>query len=760
MIKQRVSTNHASYLTNQPVFRRKTIVTKIVAGSMIFWITSCNFSFMQNEKWFPFKPNNDAAESVTDMSAWLDKPAGKHGFVKYDSSDYYFEDGTSAKFWGVNICSQRPYSDKDSVDKWSRYLSRHGINAVRFHKYTSHGLSQESSTRMDPDKIDKMDYFQFRLRESGIYYGWSPIYGHKVKPGDSLKLLAYSEIASADLGSHLSYSTIGLVNFADDIQDLHIELFKNLLNHKNPYTGLKYAEDPALCFIEIQNEDDIFFGTTDQILKKCPSYKKLLTKKFTQWLREKYGSQAKLFNAWGNEAFEWGREIYQTDWDLDKSNICPVCSHGIYSYEYEKALQNNEALPLFLSDMAYFLYQEQNRYYSRLLTAIRETGYKGPVISSCWQAGSGISHFYNLHSDFLTGPIDRHNYFGGGTGHKLVPGAFRNEAMVSNPGSGLLNTGKQSVKDRPFQFSEWLSLMPNEWIAEGPPLVAIYGMGLQGWDASYAFASDFTGFTSTLHTPGVYNINTPSQIGLYPALSAIIYRNEIEQGKFVCKRHVSIKELKEGVLGFETNVSQDWDQKSFSGGCPNEFLAAGQIAIEFSDSLQETVIPDITEYVDTLNKTIQSVTGQLFWDYSENGYFTANTQYSKVITGFCKNKVHDFDNVKMSTSNDFVVAILTSLDKEKDLNTTNRALLSLVARTRNSNMQFNDEMTEITNPGTSPVLIEPVNMQIRFDKRRIKEVYFLDHSGCRTRDHQFINSKNFFFNGSKHKTMYCELILE
>ena len=29
-----------------------------------------------------------------------EKPAGKHGFVKVKGDDFYFEDGTLARFWG------------------------------------------------------------------------------------------------------------------------------------------------------------------------------------------------------------------------------------------------------------------------------------------------------------------------------------------------------------------------------------------------------------------------------------------------------------------------------------------------------------------------------------------------------------------------------------------------------------------------------------------------------------------------------------
>ena len=61
-----------------------------------------------------------------------------------------------------------------------------------------------------------------------------------------------------------------------------IEMVVNLLKHKNPYTGLTYAEEPALCFIELQNEDDIFFYTSEKAFNACPTYKKQFLERFAR----------------------------------------------------------------------------------------------------------------------------------------------------------------------------------------------------------------------------------------------------------------------------------------------------------------------------------------------------------------------------------------------------------------------------------------------------------------------------------------------
>ena len=122
-----------------------------------------------------------------------------------------------------------------------------------------------------------MDYFCHQLAKNGVYYGWSHTYHFRPKPGNRARLLAYDEIKNHDGGD-----TYALINYAEDCQDLMIETVVNLLKHKNPYTGKTYAEDPALAYIELQNEDDIFFYTTAGVYEKYPTYKKNLMRALRQ----------------------------------------------------------------------------------------------------------------------------------------------------------------------------------------------------------------------------------------------------------------------------------------------------------------------------------------------------------------------------------------------------------------------------------------------------------------------------------------------
>ena len=47
--------------------------------------------------------------------------------------------------------------------------------------------------------------------------------------------------------------------FNEDIYETGKQFAKELLSHRNKYTGLTYAEEPALAMAELTNEDNLFY---------------------------------------------------------------------------------------------------------------------------------------------------------------------------------------------------------------------------------------------------------------------------------------------------------------------------------------------------------------------------------------------------------------------------------------------------------------------------------------------------------------------
>ncbi len=113
--------------------------------------------------------------------------------------------------------------------------------------------------------------------------------------------------------------------------------------------------------------------------------------------------------------------------------------------------------------------------------------------------------------------------------------------MLTHPGSGYFGSGLQQVIDRPFGLSEWIHVYPNVYSAEGPAIVATYGMGLQGWDASYEFQSQANRRSFRRHRRrlpwGVWEADTPTSARpKFPRHGPDDYRGDVKEGNVISVR--------------------------------------------------------------------------------------------------------------------------------------------------------------------------------------------------------------------------------
>jgi hypothetical protein len=693
--------------------------------------------------WFAFAPSEAATPSVIGMEDWLDKPAGKRGGVRMVGDRFQFQDGTPVKFWGVNLsygggCAP----DKAAAEFTAARYAKYGVNGVRLHKFSypknKMGIAEiDDSTRMTSDGLDRLDYFAAQLKQRGIYFGWSHTFGFHVCPGNRSRLVAYDEIEK-----NLKGNTYAFINFAEDVQDLMIEMVVNLLKHRNPHTGLTYAEEPALSFIELQNEDDIFFYTSQSAFNACPTYRKLFIERFCDWLKVRYGSQEALKTAWG--------DALKADESLASRNIVPQTNPWFFGDDHLPGQKGGARQRLL--DTAAWLHEVQNKFYTRFVKAIRDAGYQGPVCGSPWQAPSMVPHYYNLRSDYLAGYIDRHNYFGGGL----------TDSMLAKPGSGYFSSGLQQVADRPFGQSEWIHVYPSLYSAEGPAIMAVYGMGLQGWDASYQFQSQSAKrmFSDRVGWPpwGVWEADVPTQLGQYPALARMIHRGDVKESEVISTRRVSLEELASGTFGFSDKVVQQGDIKSFGGSVPVEALAAGRVVVALSDKPQPSTFPDMDKY--RSGSAITSATRQLVWDTAGRGFFTVDSPGTKAVVGFAEGKTLALGDVKITVACPYASVFLTALDKGATLANAKSALLCAVARNCNTDFKYFTIDSGTIDNGKGPILLEPVKATIRIAGRSVKAVNVLDHDGRRTDKTLPVKDGQFTIDGAKDKALYYEVVME
>ncbi len=690
--------------------------------------------------WFPFSPTNDPGPSVIGMEGWLDKPAGSHGGVRMVGDHSEFEDKTRIKFWGVNLsygggCAP----EKKLAEFTAARFARYGVNGVRLHKFTypenQMGIGERNdATKMTAAGLDRLDYFSAQLKSNGVYFGWSHTFGFHACPGNRSRLVAYDEIER-----NLKGNTYGFINFSEDVQDLMIEMVVNLLRHRNPYTGVTYADEPALSFIELQNEDDIFFYTSEKAFTACPTYRKLFTGRFCEWLAAKYGSEERLKQAWSG-ALKSGE-------DLAARNIEPQTNPWFFGQD-NLPKQSGGARQRLL-DSAAWLHEIQNKFYGRFTKAIRDAGYKGPLCGSPWQAPAMLPHYYNLQSDAAVGYIDRHNYFGGGL----------SDSMLAHPGSGYFSSGLQQVGNRPFGLSEWIHVYPSLYSAEGPAIVAAYGLGLQGWDASYEFQAQALErvFSDRVGWPpwGVWEADVPTQFGQYPVLARMLYRGDVREGDIISTRRVSPQELASGRFGFSDTVQQEGDIKSFGGSVPAEALAAGRVGVEFVERPQPSSFADLTKY--RAGTAIVSDTGQLSWDTSGQGYFTVNTPGTKGVVGFAEGKELRLGEVSIRLACPYASMFLTALDRKATLADSSSALLCAVARNCNSGFKYFSIDSHPLDNGHAPILLEPVKATVGISGRAVSAVNVLDQNGRRTGQTLPVTRGGFIIDGARDRTLYYEV---
>jgi hypothetical protein len=652
--------------------------------------------------------------------------------------------------WGLNVCYSSCAPDEPLADRRARFYAKYGINTVRLHKYADGagwaGIQSEGSfLEFDPAALDRMDYFVAQLKQRGIYVLLSSTFGVKLGPDDRRYVPYMDEFGS---GRPRVSTGHGSVYLSRELQDMQIRQVVQLLEHRNPYTGLTYAEDPAVAVVELFNEDSaLFFGTLSQ-LQKVPTLRRRASEQFSNWLQARYATREALIDAWGQAALNSFANEGLTGESWDQRSIVPAGNPWFYDPDQLSGSQAVKRQRLL--DTMLFLYEIQNDFYARYVEAIRDTGYDGEILASNWQAGRALSHYYNLHSDSLVGMIDRHNYFGGGRDAKID-----NVSMLRVPGSGLLSAGMQQVAGRPFMLSEWIHVSPNEWGVEGPAIMGAYGMGLQGWDVSYMFQNRDTGGFAAQIAQDRWEVTAPHVLGIFPAVARQVLRGDVAEAEMTAPRFVHVPSLHAGQLGFEDRVVQQHDVKTFdSDRVPAETLAVARTVVEFADRHRPTPQFDIDPFRQA--EALVSATGQLRWRPGQtrlDGAITIDTPATKAVVGFAANQSFELGEVTITPANRFGAIYVTVQERDGTIADSTKLLIVAIARARNTGMKVYRDV-RLLDRGTSPVVMEPVKARMSFTRPGTPTVHVLDHDGCRTGTTLEVRNGVFEIDGARDKTCY------
>lgn len=367
--------------------------------------------------------------SVLDLSFLNDGPAGNHGRVvatKNGHLEFAQSPGTPVRFYGANVCMMANFQEKEQADKLADQLVRMGYNTVRIHHYDRElGLGPgTSSTELKPDSLDRLDYFVHALKQRGIYISFD-LYDLRRPKEDEIVGWKDSQQVLNDYIK--DYKMLAAVNPA--AEENYRTFTRNLLTHRNPYTGLAWKDDPALLSICIWNEANIYAFWEKQ--------KPLYLEAFEKWLRERGDSIADVKSGARHPQFE--RFLYDMQ---------------LRMFQRGRSFMDELGIQTLVSDL--------NMHPHIALNLIRD---RMDLVEN---------HIYWDHPRYFT---DNHQ----------PPLGFSNRSVLFEAASAPASIMPTRIFNKPFALTEYHFSGPNHYRAEAGPVVGAYA-ALQGWNIIHRFA--------------------------------------------------------------------------------------------------------------------------------------------------------------------------------------------------------------------------------------------------------------------------------
>jgi hypothetical protein len=684
-------------------------------------------------------PWDDDTDSITNVSGLLHKPAGRFGFLQVRDGHYAWANGERQRFWGVDISADACFPPKEVAPAIARRLAKFGVNVVRPTIDTTFGwptlvdMNSPDKTGLDTAVLDRFDFFVNELKKNGIYVHLD------------LQWTRHWFAEDGFLGTEVrgkpgiyTFSNAPMY-FNERFWKVGTEWARNLLLHENPYTGLRYVDEPAVAAVQIVNESGIWSigpGTPQPYVDE-------LQRVWNKWLGDRYGSRQRLLAAWGAAS-------PADDEDPARGTVSILTTDP----------------PARDADRRRFLYEIERDYYARFYRLLRDLGVKCPI--TCTNGPTNLAQTYAC---TVGDAIEFNAYWD--HPHREWRWFYNRPMLRALDGANLIRAAASaSVAGKPFTYTEFNFCGANEYRCEGPMLMAAYG-ALQDWDGiiwyTYAHPDEFWTLPSSTATS--FDVHqAPQIIGQFPAAARAFLTGAIAPAKTGVDVVLSEDEafLERGwtwsgwcqvssgspptLLPFLTRMRNRFEKdKLYRGGAAYALdsgrggpaLAqerAGTIVLPFaasSDSaaalanLLRARAPDVATGLHSA-RHLASDTGQLDWD-GQAGRLTVVAPQVRAVVGFGGGRRYDLGDVTLIPQSEFSAVSLVTVDGRPVAEST-RLLLTAVARAGNSGETWmegasGDEF-RIEDQGAAPVLVEPVaaTVLLPFSEAR---VYALEGRGAR-----------------------------
>ncbi|TVR50438.1 MAG: hypothetical protein EA425_09940 [Puniceicoccaceae bacterium] len=670
--------------------------------------------------WFAWDPPADRfAESPLDLRRLNEPHAGIHGHVTRDGDRYLLGDGTPVRFWmtqASGLQEMRPAM----VDHHTRRLAKYGVNLARLMLLDLFATWRRGDEEAFARDLDRIHYTVASFKNEGIYTFLGHLFWDtsvRAFHDDDLPGLRSGEAATTALF------------FNEPLREKYLEWIEALVSPVNPYTGLSLAEDPAVAFIEVQNESNTLFWTLNPA--NLPAHSAdLIRHSFGRFAAERYGSLEAAFAHWGDTVEgddpANGRAGFLGIWHLTT-----------------QATGNDRRV----ADQAEFLTRTQYDFYEYMIGRFHDLGIRSLISGSNWKTADpsnlGILEYYSyLPSDLVAkneyfSPVQIENprFFAVEEGDTFVSLS----AMRAPEIAGVLMTAQPAGHTYGIIENNWDN--PSIYRAEFPFLVATYG-AMAGVDIWNFFSYDNQLWSAP---KGVWNTNTTDVLGQYPAYALMFRRGDVATGPPAVVEHVNLDRLyRRDAIALPEIQYKDAVWQATLGGDPTvDFRSqlspraffTGPVRLHFTDGEPSLETADLNRLIDEEARVIRNTNGQLEWHYGA-GHVRVETPTSQGAAGFLAEAGRlEFSNLSLYSENSYGSLVAVALD-DRPLAESARILIQAATRDQphgySTEPVGDDGAVRITTVGGYPLMVEKVRAEVVLKGRANARVTALDANGYPT----------------------------
>ena len=250
-------------------------------------------------------PWDDDAQTPTSLADLNPAPLNEAHRIKIKDGHFVDQTGRRVRFLGTNIGSSANFTKPEEAGTVAARLHKYGFNIVRLHHMDAawsnpsifgadHDAGQGPNQKVDPDSLALLDNMVGEFKKQGIYVDLNLHVSRTLSPGDGFP----DTDKLPELGKVLAY-------FEPQFIAQQKEYARQILDHVNAKTGKKWADDPTVALVELNNEDSLVGNAWNGTLQGLPTYyRDTLKNGWNTFLGARYANDAALRRAWEGQPID------------------------------------------------------------------------------------------------------------------------------------------------------------------------------------------------------------------------------------------------------------------------------------------------------------------------------------------------------------------------------------------------------------------------------------------------------------------------